>query len=97
MSEIKRANEVFPDDDWVLHEDPHDVIPVGVQIRNEYTVVFFTAHTGGKLRNMMVGVKYEGSPAEAVYSTTLRYLSVLRDYFMQISHDEFVDTVLIRR
>ena len=73
-----------------IPKDPHDIIPAGFYSqRNKYTVVSFSAPAGKEPKWLMVRIKYDKDKQE--YSTTMKYLSVLYDYFNSIDLTTFVN------
>ena len=67
--------------EWQHDEDPHGIIPVGWINPGQYEVVCFPAPTGTSVLSLMVGVKYPGYVENGWgYSTTLCYITILKDY-----------------
>lgn len=64
----------------MLPEDPHGIVPVGWVFPGQYEVVCFPAPTGKSVLSLMVGVKYPSHAGDQPYTTTLDYITVLRDY-----------------
>lgn len=77
--------------DWSYKQDPHGIVPTGYHSsRNHYTVRGFCAPAGKEPKWLMVYIKYDGDRC-AGHSTTLKYLSVLYDYFNSLDHTTFVE------
>lgn len=68
--------------DWEHDADPHGVIPKGWVLPGQYKVVCFLSPSGVSVLSLMVGIKYKNCVGR--YSTTLSYISVLRDYFLNV-------------
>jgi len=66
--------------DWMLKEDPHGIVPVGWINPGNYEVICFPAPAGTSVLSLMVGVKYPNHVGPHPYSTTLCYITILRDY-----------------
>ena len=67
--------------------DPFEIIPDKWELSKQYKVVCYLQRPNGTPMNTMVGVQYpDYKPNCHGYSTTLDYVTILRDYFLNTSH-----------
>ena len=73
--------------DWEYDKDPFGIIPIGYKSNLvDMPVVGFSAPGGDDIKNLMVKI---GNSDEKY--TTMKYMVVLRDYFISLSPMDFVN------
>jgi len=73
--------------DWEYDKDPFGIIPIGYRSSLVWMpVVGFSAPAGDDIKKLMVKIGNSGEKY-----TTMKYMVVLRDYFISLSPIDFLN------